>query len=207
MMALPPATDSPEPAGAFAPAVTSQPRGQRALIAALVVAVVVLAGIAGVTGYLLLQRNDAASPPSARPAAPSPAVVPSPPAVPAVEVPGLAPFLGKWGGGNAGGSIEIDANGSGSWKFSDRSTCPDAPMIGCGIIGIADFTLTSVANGTATGGVTASSNPDHDPLGEPVTIVLGTGWQGKGTVLSVSISKMRGWFFCNATSPHFCAEG
>ena len=72
--------------------------------------------------------------------------------------------------------------------------------------GTADFRLTSVANGTATGSVTGGSNPKNDLVGEPVTIVLGSGLNGKGVVLAVSISKMQGWNFCNYSSPHYCAE-
>jgi hypothetical protein len=117
----------------------------------------------------------------------------------------LAPFLGHWGGGHSG-VLDIRPDGTGTWKYADTSTCPNAPLAGCGITGTADFTLTSVVNGTATGSVTGGSNPTNDPPGEPVTIVLGTGFQGKGTVLEVSISKMRGWNFCNETSPHYCAE-
>ncbi|MCV7090744.1 hypothetical protein [Mycobacterium interjectum] len=186
------------------------------MIAALVVAVVVLAGIAGVTGYLLLQQKRTSPGPDAKAApppgqaaqlAPPPAAVPTTTPHPISSMPGVVPFVGRWGGGNAGGSIEIDADGSGSWRFSDRSTCPNAPMVGCGIIGIAEFELKSVVNGTGTGSVTATSSPSLVPLGEPVTIVLGTGPQGQGAVLSVSIAKMQGWNFCNGTTPHYCAGG
>jgi hypothetical protein len=195
---------------------TPRPRRHTALIAALVMTFVVLAGIVGITGYLLLQHKHASQIPTAQtalpsgqtaqPAPPSPAMVPSATAAPSAEVPGLAPFVGRWGGGHSG-MIDIHSDGTGRWTYSDISTCPNAPLAGCGITGTADFRLTSVAHGTATGSVTAASNPKNDPLGEPVTIVLGTGWQGKGVVLAVSISKMQGWNFCNKTSPHYCAEG
>jgi hypothetical protein len=123
----------------------------------------------------------------------------------AADVPGIAPFVGQWGGGHAGG-LDIHSDGTGRLTYADLSTCPNAPLSGCGITGTTDFTLTSVANGTATGSVTASSDRKYDTVGEPVTIVLGSA-NGRGVVLNVSMGKMQGWGFCNDTSPHWCAEG
>jgi hypothetical protein len=117
----------------------------------------------------------------------------------------LAPFLGRWSGGHAG-VVEINSGGTGRFTYSDTSSCPNAPLAGCGVTGSADFTLTSIAKGTATGSVTASSNPSHDTVGEPVTIVLGSA-NGKGAVLAVSLGKMKDWNFCNDTSTGWCAEG
>jgi hypothetical protein len=193
----------------------SRQRPKWPLAVALIAAIVVILAAAGITFKLLQPHSPAPQTPtaqpalpsgqSAQPAPPSSAVVPSATAAPSAQVPGLAPFVGRWGGGHSG-MIDIQSDGTGRWTYSDRSTCPNAPLSGCGITGTADFRLTSVANRTATGSVTAASNPNNDPLGEPVTIVLGTGWQGKGVVLAVSISKMQGWNFCNETSPHYCAE-
>jgi hypothetical protein len=122
------------------------------------------------------------------------------------DVAGIAPFVGEWGGGHSGG-LNIESDGTGRWTYSDRRTCPDAPLAGCGVTGTTDFTLTSVANGTATGTVTASTDPtDGADLGSPVSITLGSA-DGTGTVLAVTMGKMRGWNFCNQTSPHWCAEG
>lgn len=219
-----------EPAAASSPSeepiprpTSTTPRHHTALIVALIVALVVLVGIVGITGYLLLKQSQGSQTSTAQPssvptvqpglpsgqtthpAAPSSAMAPSTASAPGAEVPGLAPFLGHWGGGHSGG-LDIHPDGTGRWTYSDTSTCPNAPLSGCGVIATVDFTLTSVATGTATGSVTAASNPKNDPLGEPVTIVLGTRLQGKGVVLAVSISKMRGWSFCNETSPHYCAE-
>jgi Protein of unknown function (DUF2510) len=213
----------PGPPANPSPLVTQRPRLPTGLIAALVVTLTVLIAIVGATGYLLLQRKNASQTPSARTtlpsdqtaplsgrtaqtAPPSSAVVPSATAAPATEVPGLAPFLGHWTGGQSG-MLDIRSDGTGRWTHSDTSTCPNAPLAGCGITGTADFTLTSVAGGTATGNVTASSNPQNDLVGGPVSIVLGSGLQGQGVVLAVSISKMQGWNFCNDTSPHYCAGG
>jgi hypothetical protein len=126
----------------------------------------------------------------------------APPA--SADVPGLAPFVGQWGGGHAG-ALDIHSDGTGRLTYADLSNCPNAPLAGCGITGTTDFTLFLVANGTATGNVTASSDPKIDTVGGPVSIVLGSA-NGSGVVLSVSMGKMSGWNFCNDTSPHWCAE-
>jgi hypothetical protein len=122
------------------------------------------------------------------------------------DVPGIAPFVGGWSGGHSGG-LNIGSDGTGRWTYSDTRTCPNAPLAGCGVTGTTDFTLTSVANGTASGAVTASTDPtDGAAVGSPVSITLGSAG-GTGTVLAVTMGKMRGWSFCNQTSPHWCAGG
>jgi hypothetical protein len=121
------------------------------------------------------------------------------------DMPGIAPYVGHWGGGHSGG-INIQSDGTGQWVYSDRRTCPNAGLAGCGVTGTTDFTLSSLANGTATGSVTASSDPtDGATVGSPVSIVLGSA-NGTGVVLNVTMGKMQGWGFCNDTSPHWCAE-
>ncbi|WP_082958173.1 DUF2510 domain-containing protein [Mycobacterium alsense] len=202
----PPADQPPRPTPT-----TPRRRGRPALIAALVVALVVLAGVIGVTGFLLQHRHTSPAP-AAQPAQPAPPAQPTSSAVSSAAAPAprvgaqeLAPFLGEWGGGHSG-RIEIHPDGSGRWRYPDVSTCPDAPLAGCGVIGTADFMLTSVTDGTAKGRVTASSNPVYASVGGPVTIVQGKSWQGTGVVLAVSIGRMGGWNFCNDTSPHNCAE-
>ena len=58
----------------------------------------------------------------------------------AADVPGLAPFVGSWHAQEEG--LDIQPNGHGHETYPDRSTCPDAPMAGCGITGTTDFMLT-----------------------------------------------------------------
>lgn len=122
------------------------------------------------------------------------------------DVPGIAPFVGGWGGGHSG-SLNIQSDGTGRWTYSDTRTCPNAPLAGCGVTGTTDFTLTSVDSiGTASGTVTASTDPtDGAAVGSPMFIALGSA-HGTGTVLAVTMGKMRGNNFCNQTSPHWCAE-
>jgi hypothetical protein len=114
----------------------------------------------------------------------------APPA--AADVPGLAPFVGSWHAHEEG--LDIQANGNGHETYADRSTCPDAPMAGCGIAGTVDFTLNSVSADTATGAITAASDSKHS-IGGPVTIKLVGG--GQGLQLSVAGGD-QGFPFCNS---------
>ncbi|TSE00694.1 hypothetical protein FOS14_06620 [Skermania sp. ID1734] len=100
-------------------------------------------------------------------------------------------FVGTWHAHEE--RLTIDGNGHGRETYSDRSSCPDAPMSGCGVTGIVDFTLTSFGRDTATGKVTASSNP-KTPIGGAVTIkLLG---EGQGLELTVAGGDS-GFPFCN----------
>ena len=116
------------------------------------------------------------------------------------DLPGLAPFVGSWHAHEEG--LDIQPNGHGRETYSDRSTCTDAPMAGCGIAGTVDFTLTSVSGQTATGTITAASNP-KDPIGGPVSIKLVGG--GQGLQLSIAGGD-QGFGFCNSndTTRYYC---
>jgi hypothetical protein len=121
----------------------------------------------------------------------------------AADVPGLAPFVGSWHAHEEG--LDIQPNGHGRETYADKSTCPNAPAVGCGKTGTVDFTLTSVSGDTATGAITAASNPKH-PTGGPVTIKL-VG-NGQGLQLSVAGGD-QGFPFCNShdnldASHYFC---
>jgi hypothetical protein len=109
----------------------------------------------------------------------------------AADVPGLAPFVGSWHAHEEG--LDIQPSGDGRETYADKSTCPDAPAAGCGVTGTVDFTLTSVSGDTATGAITAASNPQH-PIGGPVTITLVGG--GQGLQLWVAGGD-QGFPFCN----------
>ncbi len=109
----------------------------------------------------------------------------------AADVPGLAPFVGFWHAHEE--RLEIQSDGNGLETYADRSTCPDAPAAGCGVTGTVDFTLTSVSGDTATGAITAASNPEN-PIGGPVTITL----VGDGQGLQLWIAGGdQGFPFCN----------
>lgn len=104
----------------------------------------------------------------------------------------LTPFVGNWHAHEEG--LDIQPNGHGRETYPDRSTCPDAPMAGCGIAGTVDFMLTSVSGDTATGVITTSSNPKN-PIGGPVSITLVGG--GQGLNLTVAGGD-QGFPFCNS---------
>jgi hypothetical protein len=113
------------------------------------------------------------------------ALVFAPPA--AADVPGLAPFVGSWHAHEEG--LDIQPNGNGRETYADKSTCPD-------------FTLTSVSGDTATGAITAASNP-KDPIGGPVTIKLVGGGQGLQLWMA---GGDQGFPFCNSNdaSHYYC---
>jgi hypothetical protein len=108
------------------------------------------------------------------------------------DVSGLTPFVGSWQAREE--RLDIQPNGNGRETYADKSTCPDAPAAGCGKTGTVDFTLTSVSGDTATGAITAASNP-KDPSGGPVTIKL----VGEGQGLQLWIAGGdQGFPFCNS---------
>jgi hypothetical protein len=111
--------------------------------------------------------------------------------VASADVPGLNPFVGSWHAHEE--ALEIQPNGQGRETYNDRSSCPDAPMAGCGIAGTVDFVLTTVSGDTATGTITAASNPKN-PITGPVTINLVGG--GQGLELTVAGGD-QGFPFCN----------
>jgi hypothetical protein len=113
----------------------------------------------------------------------------APPA--AADIPRLAPFVGSWHAHEEG--LDIQSNGHVRETYNDRSTCPDAPMAGCGIAGTTDFWLTSVSGDTATGTITAATD-SKQPIGGPVTIKL----VGAGQGLELTIAGGdHGFPFCN----------
>jgi hypothetical protein len=106
-------------------------------------------------------------------------------------------MVGRWG--SHAGSVTINADGTGQSTYQDFSSCPncsraDAPT------GTVDFTLTSVANGVASGSITANSNPQNSlaKVGEPVSAFLISG-SPSGQLLKLSIGGA-GWTYCDSTS-------
>jgi hypothetical protein len=79
-----------------------------------------------------------------------------------------------------------------------------------------DFTLLSVLGDTATGSISAASNPSEYTVGGPVTIklVAGIGYPftgppasvsgNNGVALQVSIGLTQGWNYCNDTTHNYC---
>jgi hypothetical protein len=178
-----PADQSPAQEVSTAP----HPQRHAALITALCAAVALLVGVVAIAGYLLLkqphrsqtspaQPAPASSVPTAQPAPPSASIAqPRPPssqaapsaAAPSADLSGLAPFAREWRGMRE--SVVIESTGHGHYHYMMAcASCSMADMP----YNTLDFTLTSVSNGTASGTVTASSDPQF-PVGEPVAATLG----------------------------------
>ena len=129
-------------------------------------------------------RNTAAGRPFAAFAPPSP-----------TEIPRLTPFVGTWHAHEE--SLDIQSDGHGRETYNDRSTCPDAPMSGCGIQGSTEFILTSVSGDTAIGTITAATD-SKQPIGGPVSVRLVR--SGQGVDLSIAGGD-QGFPFCNSNDP------
>ena len=148
------------------------PTSSAKMWAGITVAAVVIAAVAVITVALINHNNPApSSAPATSSTAPSSSsshspTVPPPP-VAGGGVPGLAPFAREWDGMRE--SVVIDLTGHGRFHYMMAcATCSMAEMP----YNTMDFTLTSVSNGTASGSVTASSDPRF-PVGEPVVVTLG----------------------------------
>ncbi|ORV82674.1 hypothetical protein AWC11_02015 [Mycobacterium interjectum] len=135
----------------------------------------------------------------------------------AADVAGIAPFTGSW---HAHASkLTVDSDGSGRLTYADISACPsacaghddyaDAPSA------TVDFMLVAIVGDTATGKVSAASNPSEHAVGEPVKIKLITGIgypftgppasvsDNNGVALQVTIGAM-GSNYCNDTTHNYC---
>ena len=104
-----------------------------------------------------------------------------------------APFVGNWGAHEE--RLTINADGTSTETYNDRSSCPNAPMAGCGVTGTVNFRLSTVQTtktpwDTAYGNLTSGGKA---PVGSYVTIQLVDG--GNGALLSVANGD-NGFPFC-----------
>lgn len=101
---------------------------------------------------------------------PAPPSSESPPSTsaPSAGIPGLAPFAREWRGARE--SVVIDTAGNGHFHY--MMDCPTCTTMADMPYNTLDFTLTSVSGDTASGTVTASSDPQF-PVGATVTATLG----------------------------------
>ncbi|ORX06383.1 hypothetical protein AWC29_09060 [Mycobacterium triplex] len=129
--------------------------------------------------------QPAPAPPTAQPTPPSAGPV-STPASPSAEVPGLAPYVGVWQAHT--GRVVIDSTGTGRLTYRGCTACttPTENTI--------DFALTSVANGFASGAVTASSDAFYT-VGAPVTAHLAAVLPGQ--LLEMTVKGIAELPFCN----------
>jgi Protein of unknown function (DUF2510) len=167
-----PAAATSIPLSESAPPVKRATASMTKVWAGVTLVAVVIAALAVVTVVTLAGRNHPA--PSSAPATSSAkstthpshsTTVPPPPAA-IGGVPGLAPFVREWSGMRE--SVVIDRTGHGHFHYMmPCASCSMADMP----YNTIDFALTSVSNDTATGSITASSDPQL-PVGEPVAATL-----------------------------------
>jgi hypothetical protein len=107
------------------------------------------------------------------------------------------PFVGTWQAHEE--SLVVNADGTGVETYPDRSSCPNAPMAGCGQTGTVNFQLSEVQgpppiglqpDTTAYGNIVSGGNAEP---GSYVTITLADG--GKGVALWVANGD-QGFPFC-----------
>ncbi|MFZ3270027.1 MAG: hypothetical protein WA622_10590 [Mycobacterium sp.] len=140
------------------------------VVAAIVIAVVLAKHNTGTTSSApqtsFIEPSSHADQSSTLPPTPAPAATAPPSPAGSAAIPGLAPFAREWDGMRE--SVVIDATGHGHFHYMMAcASCSMADMP----YGTLDFTLISVSGGTASGSVTASSDPQH-PVGEPVAATL-----------------------------------
>jgi hypothetical protein len=108
-----------------------------------------------------------------------------------------APFVGTWQAHEE--NLVVNADGTGVETYPDRSSCPDAPMAGCGQTATVNFRLSEVQgpppiglqpDTTAYGNIVSGGNAEP---GSYVTITLADG--GKGVALWVANGD-QGFPFC-----------
>jgi hypothetical protein len=111
------------------------------------------------------------------------------------DVPGLAPFVGIWQKHDE--RLVIDDTGMGVDTYPDLTRCPTCSN-GSAPGGTLTFTLTSVSDGVASGRVTASSDAENYPVGQPVTATLATG--SPGELLQITVGRLQQLPFCDSTA-------
>jgi eukaryotic-like serine/threonine-protein kinase len=174
----PSAPPPPPPPASTPPASRPASSNTAGWAAALFVAVLVVVGLIGVlanhnTGTPSSAPQTSTIEPSSDPGqsstlppTPKPAATALPSPAGSADIAGLAPFAREWKGMRE--SVVIDATGHGHFHYMMAcASCSMADMP----YSTMDFTLTSVSGGTARGGITASSDPQH-PVGEPVAATL-----------------------------------
>jgi serine/threonine-protein kinase len=181
---------------------SGQRQGRVALIAAIIV--VILVG-AGITAYRLRAHSSATQTPTAQPALPSESTAqpalpsestaqppPSSQVLPSATAPsegiqGLAPFVGIWQAHTQ--RVVIDTAGNGHLTYRGCIACATQTD------NTVDFTLTSVSNGIASGSVITTSDAYY--TGKPVTAMVAAGSPGQMLQLTLGAQQLA---FCNSVA-------
>jgi hypothetical protein len=128
-----------------------------------------------------------------------PTTTPSVPAQPTPSVSEFTQWSGSWGAHEQ--ELELSPAGDGQLSYADLTLCPNCSF-GSAPTSTMEFQLTSVSGGTASGTVTASSDPTNYPVGQDVTVSLAPG--SPGELLEISFAGQGPEEFCNSTSAGQC---
>jgi hypothetical protein len=126
----------------------------------------------------------------------------TPPSASAPPTPAVSEFTqwsGSWGAHEQ--ALELSQTGGGHLSYQDLTLCPNCSFGGAPTSTM-DFQLTSVNGGTASGTVTASSDPTNYAVGQVVTVSLAPG--SPGQLLELSVAGQGPGAFCNSTSAGQC---
>ena len=108
-------------------------------------------------------------------------------------------WSGSWGAHEQ--ELALSPAGDGQLSYADLTLCPNCSF-GSAPTSTMEFQLTSVSGGTASGSVTASSDPTNYPVGQGVTVSLAPG--SPGQLLEISFAGQGPEEFCNGTSAGQC---
>jgi hypothetical protein len=98
-------------------------------------------------------------------------------------------------------TLVINKAGTGDMSYQDLSLCPSCSPVNAPTSTLV-FVLTSLAQGVATGDVTATSDPKVWAMGATVHVSLTAG--SPGQILKVVIGGRPLFGFCNSTSAGQC---
>lgn len=111
----------------------------------------------------------------------------------------LGAIAGSWGAHEQ--SLNITSGGQGTLSYADLGLCPTCSEGGAPTSTV-QFQLTSGNGTSASGTVTAASNPQEYQVGESVGLQVTTG--SPGQILNVKVGSNGGGMYCNSTSYGQC---
>ena len=106
-----------------------------------------------------------------------------PPTTTTAPVSDFTQWSGSWGAHEQ--ELTLSPAGDGQLSYADLTLCPNCSF-GSAPTSTMEFQLTSVSGGTASGTVTASSDPTNYPVGQGVTVSLAPG--SPGQLLEISFA-------------------
>src|ERR1035437_3673046 len=148
-----------------------------------------------VNGTTETSPSSTATTPSGTTTSTNPPTSPSSPAGANIGATFAGPWRAHWT------ILVINKAGTGDMSYEDVSLCPSCSPANAPTSTLV-FVLTSLAQGVATGDVTATSDPKNTAMGAPVQVSLTAG--SPGQILNVVIGGTPLFGFCNSTSAGQC---